>query len=56
MTEVSLCGIDSIKKVYVRNGKKVKYDENTGKLISIKDAPEESVLEIDGTNYPKYSK
>ena len=56
LTEVSLCGIDSIKKVYVRNGKKVKYDENTGKLISIKDAPEESVLETDGTNYPKYSK
>ena len=56
LTEVSLCGIDSIKKVYVRNGKKVKYDENTGKLIPIKDSPEESVLEIDGTNYLKYSK
>ena len=56
LIEISLCDIDSIKKVYVRNGKKVKYDENTGKLIPIKDSPEESVLEIDGTNYPKYSK
>ena len=53
LTEVSLCGIDSIKKVYVRNVKKVKYDENTGKLIPTKDAPEESVLETDGTNLSK---
>ena len=53
LTEVSLCGIDSIKKVYVRNVKKVKYDENTGKLIPTKNAPEESVLETDGTNLSK---
>ena len=53
LTEVSLCGIDSIKKVYVRNEKKIKYDENTGKLIPAKEAPEESVLETDGTNLSK---
>ncbi len=53
LTEVSLCGIDSIKKVYVRNVKKVKYDENTGELIPSKNAPEESVLETDGTNLAK---
>ena len=53
LTEVSLCGIDSIKKVYVRNVKKIKYDENTGELIPPKNAPEESVLETDGTNLSK---
>ena len=53
LTEVSLCGIDSIKKVYVRNVKKVKYDEKTGELIPAKKAPEESVLETDGTNLTK---
>ena len=53
LTEVSLCGIESIKKVYVRNIKKVKYDENTGQLIPSKDAPEESVIETDGTNLEK---
>ena len=53
LTEVSLCGIDSIKKVYVRNIKKIKYDENTGELIPPKKAPEESVLETDGTNLAK---
>ena len=53
LTEVTLCGIDSIKKVYVRNVKKVKYDEETGELIPSKKAPEESVLETDGTNLSK---
>ena len=52
LTEVSLCGIDSIKKVYVRNIKQVKYNEN-GEQIPSKDAPEESVLETDGTNLAK---
>ena len=28
LTEVSLCGIDSIKKVNLRNIKQVKYNEN----------------------------
>ena len=50
LTEVSLCGIDSIKKVYVRNVKKVKYNEETGELIPTKESPEESVIETDGTN------
>ena len=49
----SACGIDSIKKVYVRNVKKVKYNEETGALIPTKNAPEESVLETDGTNLAK---
>jgi len=53
LTEVSLCGIDSIKKVYVRNVKKVKYNEITGELIPSRQAPEESVLETDGTNLAK---
>ena len=53
LTEVSLCGIESIKKVYVRNIKKVKYNEDTGELIPSKKAPEESVLETDGTNLAK---
>ena len=52
LTEVSLCGIDSIKKVYVRNVKQVKYD-NKGALIPNKEAPEESILETDGTNLAK---
>jgi DNA-directed RNA polymerase II subunit RPB1 len=53
LSEVSLCGIESIKKVYVRNIKKVKYDENTGELIRSDKAPEESVIETDGTNLAK---
>ena len=67
LTEVKLCGIDSIKKVYVRNLQKIEYDRETGKQIKIKKAkiddkgkvkmqeevPEESVLETDGTNLAK---
>ena len=53
LTEVSLCGIDSIKKVYVRNVNKVEYydsnEEQAGKQKKI----EESVLETDGTNLAK---
>jgi len=51
LTEVKLCGIESIKKVYVRNVPKVIYDRETGEQIKIENkAPEESVLETDGTN------
>jgi DNA-directed RNA polymerase II subunit RPB1 len=53
LSEVSLCGIESIKKVYVRNNKKVKYNDNTGELIPSSKAPEESVIETDGTNLAK---
>ena len=53
LSEVSLCGIESIKKVCVRNIKKVKYDDITGELIPSSKAPEESVLETDGTNLAK---
>ena len=35
LTEVSLCGIESVKKVYVRNVKKIGYD-NEGNQIKIK--------------------
>ena len=48
-----MCGIESIKKVYVRNNKKVKYNDNTGELIPSSKAPEESVIETDGTNLAK---
>ena len=51
--EVSLCGIESIKKVYFRNVKQVKYDDITGELIPSSEIPEESVLETDGTNLAK---
>ena len=31
LTEVKICGIDSIKKVYVRNSQKIEFDQETGK-------------------------
>jgi len=64
LKEVSLCGIDSIKKVYVRKVQKIEYDK-TGKQLKIpnpkkndktdKDeiTPEEIVFETDGTNLAK---
>ena len=62
LTETKICGIESIKKVYVRNNQKIEFDPDTGKQIKIKKkennkevdkAPEESVLETDGTNLAK---
>ena len=58
LTEVKICGIESIKKVYVRNNPKVKFDPETGKQIKVlkegaQKSPEESVLETDGTNLAK---
>jgi len=53
LSEISLCGIESIKKVYARNIKKVKYNDITGELIPPDKAPEESVIETDGTNLAK---
>ena len=54
LTEVKICGIDSIKKVYVRNSSKIEFDPETGKQIKKEGkAPEESVLETDGTNLAK---
>jgi len=67
LTEVSLCGIESVKKVYVRNVKKIGYDnegnqikikkieknEKTGKEETKEELPEESMLETDGTNLAK---
>ena len=55
LTEVSLYGIESIKKVYVRNVPKIEYydsseGDNAGKQ---KKKLEESVLETDGTNLAK---
>ena len=64
LTEVSLCGIDSIKKVYVRKVQKIEYDKDTGKQLKFPkvkpgedkityEPPEESVIETDGTNLAK---
>ena len=64
LTEVSLCGIDSIKKVYVRKVQKIEYDKETGKQLKFPkvkpgedkityEPPEESVIETDGTNLAK---
>ena len=64
---MKICGIDSIKKVYVRNVPKIEYDKYTGKQVKIRKekvldngkietsevVPEESVLETDGTNLAK---
>ena len=51
LSEVSICGIESIKKVYVRNVKKVEYNPTTGEFE--RNPREESVLETDGTNLAK---
>ena len=67
LTEVKICGIDSIKKVYVRNSQKIEFDQETGKqkkipkqkkdengkIKIVMEVPEESVLETDGTNLAK---
>ena len=48
LLEVKICGIDSIKKVYVRNSQKIEFDkEIDGK------GTEEIILETDGTNLAK---
>ena len=67
LTEVSIYGINKIKKVYVKDIPKIEFDEITGKQVKIfkeksndkgekeqvLETPEETVLETDGTNLSK---
>ena len=56
LTEIDCGGIKNIKKAYLRECLKIKYNENNGELITFKnpeDPLKEIIFETDGTNLQK---